>query len=106
MSETNKPPSRSQAAFLLNERWTSPILKRYAKAYLALTDGTNVDAVLTAADWQQVVLNGGPPCFHFQDDTGTFCLRAKPWEGHGNKHFHRFISLHDLLLSFAVKVAL
>ena len=50
-----------------------------------------------AMDWQQVVLNGGPPCFHIDDD-GGFCGRAKGWEGHGMKEtFHPFVSLADLL---------
>lgn len=40
------------------------------------------------ADWQQVVFNGGPPCFHIED--GRFCLRAQRWEGHGK--FHDFIA--------------
>lgn len=49
------------------------------------------------ADWQQVVLNGGPPCFHLEGD--RFCLRAERWEGHGE--LHQFISLADLLISVA-----
>jgi hypothetical protein len=44
-------------------------------------------------DWQQVVLNGGPPCFHVED--GRFCLRAERWEGHDL--LHRFVSLRSLL---------
>lgn len=32
-------------------------------------------------DWQQVILNGGPPCFHIDDD-GRFCARALRWAGH------------------------
>jgi hypothetical protein len=43
-------------------------------------------------DWQQVVLNGGPPCFHLED--GRFCGRAQRWEGHDE--MHKFISLADL----------
>jgi hypothetical protein len=38
------------------------------------------------ADWQQVVLNGGPPCFHLDElgasGQGKFCMRAKRWAGH------------------------
>lgn len=59
----------------------------------------NKNTVLRAAeqmDWQQVVLNGGPPCFHLGDD-GRFCGRAKRWQGHGEKDFHEFVSLVDLL---------
>lgn len=45
-------------------------------------------------DWQQVVLNGGPPCFHLYED-GGFCGRAKRWRGHNTEH--DFISLSQLL---------
>jgi hypothetical protein len=51
-------------------------------------------------DWEQVVLNGGPPCFHLEED-GRFCGRAERWDGH--KPFkkwpalHEFVSLADLL---------
>lgn len=46
-------------------------------------------------DWQQVVFNGGPPCFHLED--GRFCGRAERWAGHdGNPH--KFVSLRDLLI--------
>jgi len=48
-------------------------------------------------DWQQVVLNGGPPCFHIQPN-GRFCGRAKLWIGHKSpQQDHCFISLADLL---------
>lgn len=57
------------------------------------------DPVIEAArraDWLQVVLNGGPPCFHLTGD-GRFCLAAERWAGHGVDHpFH---SLADLLAS-------
>lgn len=45
-------------------------------------------------DWQQVVLNGGPPCFHVCRD-GNFCGRAQRWEGHNS--IHKFVALADLL---------
>ena len=51
-----------------------------------------------AMDWEQVVLNGGPPCFHLDEDgdfCGRFCGRAERWPGHDD--VHRFISLRDLL---------
>jgi hypothetical protein len=48
------------------------------------------------ADWDQVVLNGGPPCFHLEGN-GHFCLRAKRWDGHWNKRFHPYVPLVDLL---------
>lgn len=44
-------------------------------------------------DWDQVVLNGGPPCFHYE--SGEFCGRAQRWDGHSD--FHKFVSLADLL---------
>lgn len=44
-------------------------------------------------DWQQVALNGGPPCFHIDD--GRFCLRAEWWGGHPS--MHRYISLEMIL---------
>ena len=53
--------------------------------------------VLDAAkkmDWVQVVLNGGPPCFHLDTD-GSFCGRAERWQGHDE--MHGFVSLEDLL---------
>ena len=53
------------------------------------------------ADWMQVVLNQGPPCFHIE--SGRFCLRAERWEGHEpfGKHdaIHKYVSLEDLLRS-------
>ncbi len=49
-------------------------------------------------DWRQVVLNGGPPCFHLQED-GAFCGRAQRWMGHDKDCLdHEFVSLADLLL--------
>lgn len=45
-------------------------------------------------DWQQVVLNGGPPCFHLCED-GSFCGRAKRWAGHND--MHQFVSLYDVM---------
>jgi len=45
------------------------------------------------ADWGQVVLNGGPPCFHLDGD--KFCLRAERWFGHPSDH--GFISLLELI---------
>lgn len=44
-------------------------------------------------DWQQVVLNGGPPCFCLQDD-GNFCGRAQIWH---STDTHGFVSLEELL---------
>ena len=53
------------------------------------------------ADWMQVVLNQGPPCFHLESG-GNFCLRAQRWAGHTDKNEypeHRFVSLADLIES-------
>lgn len=54
-----------------------------------------IRACAEAPDWQQVVQNGGPPCFHVED--GHFCLRAEGWQGHGLKRFHSFMPLSILL---------
>jgi hypothetical protein len=55
------------------------------------------------ADWMQVVLNQGPPCFHLEDK-GNFCLRAERWAGHGVGEWpmHKFVSLADLLRGAAL----
>lgn len=49
------------------------------------------------ADWQQVVLNGGPPCFYLLTEGGDarFCLCAERWMGHGSHH--PFVPLATLL---------
>lgn len=52
------------------------------------------------ADWGQVVLNGGPPCFHVCKDDGLFCLRAERWDGHAADAYrgsHKFVSLHAMI---------
>ena len=46
------------------------------------------------ADWDQVLMNGGPPCFHLEGE--WFCLRAKRWYGHDEIH-HQFVSFGDLI---------
>jgi len=46
------------------------------------------------ADWQQVVLNGGPPCFHIGRGDIRFCLRAERWHGPDT---HKFKSLAKLI---------
>ncbi len=50
---------------------------------------------LPQMDWQQVVLNGGPPCFYVEGP--QYCGRAQRWPGHGNEAFHDYVSLDDLL---------
>jgi len=47
-------------------------------------------------DWPQIQLNGGPPCFYFEE-TGNFWSGAERWEGHGHPDQHRFISLAEML---------
>ena len=64
-------------------------------AKVASNDQLCVVAAAKAADWGQVVANGGPPCFHLGGDGGRFCLRADRWDGHGV--MHRFVPLHELL---------
>lgn len=53
---------------------------------------------LTHIDWQQVVMNGGPPCFHVELD-GHFCLRAERWVGHELSDPHCYV---DLLALFTL----
>jgi|ERR1700722_10200519 len=49
------------------------------------------------ADWQQVVLNQGPPCFHLEGGHNPqFCLRAKRWAGHDSDH--KYVPLDGLLI--------
>lgn len=52
-------------------------------------------AAAQCADWTMVALNGGPPCFHYEEERGEFCLRAERWVGHDD--VHEFVSLADLL---------
>jgi hypothetical protein len=55
-------------------------------------------------DWQQVILNGGPPCFYLEE-RGRFCLRAQRWGGHNKPNaFHRFTPL-DHWMSTLVDLA-
>jgi len=55
------------------------------------------------ADWMQVVLNQGPPCFQLltvEDESPRFCLAAERWRGHhGSSRHHHFVSLADMLLA-------
>ena len=64
-----------------------------------------INALLQAAsgmDWLQVVLNGGPPCFHLEPKLGKFCLRAKSWhDKSATKMFHAYIPLDMLISSIA-----
>lgn len=52
-----------------------------------------------AADWTQVALNGGPPCFWLlKNGAPRFCLAAERWAGHhGEGRQHPYIPLQLLL---------
>jgi len=55
-------------------------------------------------DWQQVVLNGGPPCFYLEGE--KFCERAQRWAGHDLTELvagicHKYVPLDDLLEAYA-----
>jgi hypothetical protein len=60
-----------------------------------------LDRACYRANWQQVIINGGPPCFAFEESDGKFCLRAERWAGHTDKdkwpQRHRFVSLAALI---------
>lgn len=58
-----------------------------------------IRAAAEKVDWQQIVLNGGPACFHMDPDRqGKFCLRAERWPGHKDEDVgHKFVSLADLI---------
>jgi hypothetical protein len=67
---------------------------------MSLPSKAHLDRACYAADWVQVALNGGPPCFHFEEDRGRFCLRALRWAGHTHRDEypeHKFVSLSALL---------
>lgn len=61
------------------------------------TESFKVAEVTPRMDWGQVVLNGGPPCFHVEGP--QFCGRAERWPGHGNAAFHAYVSLDGFLES-------
>lgn len=63
---------------------------------------------LKKLDWGQVVMNGGPPCFHQEEDGyDDFCLRAERWAGHerGGRDAHKFLSLADFVAALASQEA-
>lgn len=66
--------------------------------------GNSSASVIRAAeamDWGQVVMNGGPACFHVEG--GRFCGRAQRWMGHDEDcRAHVFVSLADLLRSVSL----
>jgi len=48
-------------------------------------------------DWMQIVLNGGPPCFHIEPD-GRFCGRAeRRHDEQASAMFHSFEPLERLV---------
>lgn len=49
------------------------------------------------ADWQQVIGNGGPPCFYLDKRDSHFCLRAERWDGHKHDPIHEYVPLHELI---------
>jgi hypothetical protein len=66
---------------------------------IAPQEAERLIAAAKQADWMQVVLNYGPPCFHLEE-SGRFCLRAERWAGHvkgGTYPEHTFIPLDALL---------
>lgn len=75
---------------------TTVVEKR--KAVRRLVKQDRAIAAAEMMDWQQVVLNGGPPCFHLDPADDLFCGRARRWHGHGA--IHNFVSLADLLRKF------
>lgn len=54
---------------------------------------SKVTSAAIVMDWQQVVHNGGPPCFRLESN-GRFCWRAHRWHVEGT---HQFVSLADLV---------
>lgn len=83
-----------------DERRTEALQAEVVALRAALEQERETSAKLLAAaetaDWEQVRLNGGPPCFHIEED-GWFCFRAKRWAGHPTHH--KFVTLHAALLS-------
>jgi hypothetical protein len=65
---------------------------------LAAPPSDGLVAAAKVVDWEQVIVNGGPPCFHLEHE--RFCLRAERWAGHGSAAAiddHNFVSLADLV---------
>lgn len=82
---------------------SAPALSGSSPEIAALVERINgLRRAAEVADWQQVVLNGGPPCFHIEE-AGDFCLRAKRWDGHGSSH--PYTTLAAALSGQALKTA-
>lgn len=66
-----------------------------------MSERSSAEIAAERADWEQVVQNGGPPCFHIIGN--HFCLRAKAWVGHdagdeGAAYLdHKYVSMRELL---------
>ncbi len=73
-----------------NLRTAANLLDRYG----ANTQSTSAEKAAQNMDWDQVVVNGGPPCFYLRE--GLFCGRAQRWQGHYGAS-HDYVSLVDLL---------
>lgn len=61
----------------------------------------DVAEICPLMDWEQVALNGGPPCFYVEtntpDEQPRFCGRARRWQGHGVQTFHSYVSLEEFI---------
>lgn len=72
-----------------------------------LAEAERLEAIAKAcaiADWEQILRNGGPPCFYLEglrsDEVQVkFCLRAERWAGHGLDH--KFVSLSSVFAEAA-----
>jgi hypothetical protein len=74
--------------------------KGISKGTKARTESSTTLLPCPLMDWEQVALNGGPPCFHVEDGTPErFCGRAKRWQGHGVATFHDYVSLEEFVAS-------
>ncbi len=87
--------ARMDAAELELNLRGSAALRSYGDFEKGEAVSDTLDLALTNIDWGQVVSNGGPPCFHLEDD-GRFCLRAERWIGH-EEVFHQFVSLRTFI---------
>jgi hypothetical protein len=54
--------------------------------------GMHPDADPSMYDAVQHRLNGGPYCYHVDEDR-KYCGRAQRWDGHGLKDFHEFVAI-------------
>jgi hypothetical protein len=62
----------------------------------AMNDDGTCDECAPTMDWEQVRLNGGPPCYWLPPGSSRYCGRAKRWVGHWDfdvEKDHEFI--HD-----------